>query len=431
LSNYAKVENALTGSPGSSIKLRGWIHRKFHVGKKIFIWLRDSTGYIQCVLEEEKVGKEAFDSFERARRESSVEVEGVLKEDSRAPGGKELEVVSGRVVGYSEDFPIKGGEGVEFLLDNRHLWLRSTQLNAVMKIKHTIIKLLRDYYINDGWYETTPPILTSSAVEGGATLFKVDYFGEPVFLSQSAQFYLEVLIFSLEKVFSITPSFRAERSRTRRHLSEYYHFEVEAAWMDMEELMKVTERSIEYVVQGVLEERQRELEILKRNVESLRKVKAPFPRITYTEAIEILQRNGVSISWGEDYGADEEAILTRSFELPFFVTFFPRSIKPFYMKLSESDERVVKGFDLLAPEGYGEIIGGSQREDNYDILLSRIQEQGYDPKDYYWYLDLRRFGSVPHSGYGLGIERITMWVAGLEHIRDAIPFPRFRDRTKP
>lgn len=431
LEDFIKVQEAFSKGQGERAKLRGWIHRKFHVGKKIFIWLRDSSGYMQCVVEEEKVGKDVFNSFEEAKRESSVEVEGVIREDSRAPGGKELEVSGGRVVSFSEDFPIKGGEGVEFLLDNRHLWLRSTQLTAVMKIKHTVMKLLRDFYINDGWYETTPPIFTSSAVEGGATLFKVDYFGEPVYLSQSAQFYLEVLIFSLEKVFSITPSFRAERSRTRRHLSEYYHFEVEAAWMDMEELMKVTERSIEYVVQGVLDERRKELELLKRDLEPLKKVKAPFPRITYTEAIEILKKKGVQIAWGDDYGADEEAILTRSFETPFFVTHFPRTIKPFYMKLSEEDSRVVKGFDLLAPEGYGEIIGGSQREDSYEVLLSRIKEQGYDPKDYYWYLDLRKYGSVPHSGYGLGIERVTMWLAGLEHIRDAIPFPRFRDRTKP
>jgi len=431
LDGFAKVEQAFSMNSGDKVRLRGWIHRKFHVGKKIFVWLRDSTGYIQCVVEEEKVERSVFSSFEEAKRESSIEIEGIVKEDSRAPGGKEVEVMGGRVVSFSEDFPIKGGEGVEFLLDNRHLWLRSTHLTAVMKIKHSIMKLLREFYLNDGWYETTPPILTSSAVEGGATLFKVDYFGEPVYLSQSAQFYLEVLIYSLEKVFSITPSFRAERSRTRRHLSEYYHFEVEAAWMSMEELMDVTEKSIEYVVQNVLDERAKELEILGRNVEPLKRVKAPFPRITYTEAIDILKKKGVQINWGDDYGADEEAVLTRSFETPFFVTHFPKSVKPFYMKVSEEDEKVVKGFDLLAPEGYGEIIGGSQREDNYEVLLNRIKEQGYDPRDYYWYLDLRKYGSVPHSGYGLGIERVTMWIAGLEHIRDATPFPRFRDRTKP
>ncbi|MEM0021029.1 MAG: asparagine--tRNA ligase [Fervidicoccaceae archaeon] len=431
MEKFGKVQDAFSHAENEKIRIRGWIYRKFHVGKKIFLWVRDSSGYIQCVVEEEKVGNNIFAQFEEARRESSVEIEGKVREDPRAPGGKEIEVSWGKVVGYSDDFPIKGGEGVEFLLDNRHLWLRSMQLTYVMKIKHSVLKLLREFYVNDGWYETTPPILTSSAVEGGATLFKVDYFGEPVYLSQSAQFYLEVLIYSLEKVFSITPSFRAERSRTRRHLSEYYHFEVEAAWMDMDELMKVTEKTIEYVVQGVLDERSRELELLGRNVEALKKVKHPFPRISYTEAIDILRREGVQINWGDDYGADEEALLTRKFETPFFITHFPRSIKPFYMKVSENDERVVKGFDLLAPEGYGEIVGGSQREDNYEVLLSRIKEQGYDPKDYYWYLDLRRFGSVPHSGYGLGVERVTMWISGLEHIRDAIPFPRFRDRTKP
>ncbi|MEM3228958.1 MAG: asparagine--tRNA ligase, partial [Fervidicoccaceae archaeon] len=311
MEKFGKVQDAFSHAENEKIRIRGWIYRKFHVGKKIFLWVRDSSGYIQCVVEEEKVGNNIFAQFEEARRESSVEIEGKVREDPRAPGGKEIEVSWGKVVGYSDDFPIKGGEGVEFLLDNRHLWLRSMQLTYVMKIKHSVLKLLREFYVNDGWYETTPPILTSSAVEGGATLFKVDYFGEPVYLSQSAQFYLEVLIYSLEKVFSITPSFRAERSRTRRHLSEYYHFEVEAAWMDMDELMKVTEKTIEYVVQGVLDERSRELELLGRNVEALKKVKHPFPRISYTEAIDILRREGVQINWGDDYGADEEALLTR------------------------------------------------------------------------------------------------------------------------
>ncbi|AFH43371.1 asparaginyl-tRNA synthetase [Fervidicoccus fontis Kam940] len=416
---------------GSEVSIRGWIHRKFQVGKKIFIRVRDSSGVIQCVIEEGVVGKEKFNEFEGAKRESSVVVSGKLRTDERAPGGKEMYVSEGKVVGFADDFPIKGYEGVEFLLDNRHLWLRSTYLTNVMKVKHTALKLLREFHTQEGWWEVTPPIITSSAVEGGATLFKVDYFGEPAYLSQSAQFYLEVLIYSLEKVFALTPSFRAEKSRTRRHLSEYYHFEIEGAWMDMEELMKFTERTVEYVVQNLIDERQKELEDLGRDIESLKRVKAPFERITYTKAIEFLKQNGVNIEWGNDYGADEEAMLTKLFDRPFFVTHFPKTIKPFYMKVDENDERVVKGFDLLAPEGYGEIIGGSQREDSYDVLLKRIVEQGYDPKDYYWYLDLRKYGSVPHSGYGLGIERLVMWVAGLEHIRDAIPFPRFRERSKP
>lgn len=425
------MEDVFKSDEGEEVSLKGWIHRKFVVGKKIFIRLRDSTGIVQCVIEEPIVGTDVYRTFEKAKRESSVRINGKVRKDTRAPGGKEVVVAYGEVIGFSEDFPIKGEESVEFLLDNRHLWLRSTYLTNVMKIKHTVMNLLREYYIEDGWWEVTPPVITSSAVEGGATLFKVDYFGQPAYLSQSAQFYLEVLIYSLEKVFAITPSFRAEKSRTRRHLSEYYHFEVEAAWMDMDELMKVAERSIEYVVQNVIDKRRKELDSLNRKIENLEKVKAPFPRVTYTEALKLLSAKGININWGEDYGADEEFILTSYFDKPFFVTHFPKTIKPFYMKVSESDENVVKGFDLLAPEGYGEIIGGSQREDDYEKLIRRIQEQGYNLEDYYWYIDLRRFGSVPHSGYGLGIERLLMWVAGLEHIRDAIPFPRFRERAKP
>lgn len=416
---------------GVKVELRGWIHRKFSVGGKTFIWLRDHGGYIQCVIDKSSVRGETYEEFERARRESSVIVRGYTKADQRAPGGVEVRVIDGKVIHNSEDFPIKGGESVEFLLDNRHLWLRSTRMQAIMKIKHTLLKALREYFISDGWYEVTPPILTSTAVEGGATLFKVDYFGEPAYLSQSAQFYLEVLCYSLGKVWSITPSFRAEKSRTRRHLSEYTHFEVEAAWMEMEDLIKVAEGSIEYAVGVVLDERRKELELLNRDTSGLERVKAPFPRITYAEAIDRLVRRGFNVRWGDDLGADEEAALTQDFEVPFFVYHFPKTLKPFYMKIEPSNPSVVRGFDLLVPEGYGEIIGGSQREDDYEVLLKRIIEEGYDPANYYWYLDLRRYGSVPHSGFGLGIERALMWIAGLDHIRDATPFPRFRERIKP
>ncbi len=416
---------------GIKVELRGWIHRKFAVGGKIFVWLRDHSGYIQCVVDKSAVEQNVYEAFDKAKRESSIIIRGYTKLDQRAPGGVEVRVTDGKVIHNSEDFPIKGGESVEFLLDNRHLWLRATKMQAIMKIKHSLLKALRDYYIADGWFEVTPPILTSTAAEGGATLFKVDYFGEPAYLSQSAQFYLEVLCYSLGKVWSITPSFRAEKSRTRRHLSEYTHFEVEAAWMEMEELMKVAEQSLEYVVGVVVDERRKELEILGRDVSKLERVKAPFPRITYREAIERLSRKGFNVKWGDDLGADEEAALTTDFDSPFFVYYFPKSLKPFYMKIEPSDPSVVRGFDMLAPEGYGEIIGGSQREDDYETLHSRIVEEGYDPADYYWYLDLRKYGSVPHSGFGLGVERVLMWIAGLDHIRDATPFPRFRERIKP
>ncbi len=418
-------------SDGMKAVLRGWIHRKFNVGGKIFLRLRDSTGVVQCVVDKAVVGEDVYKEIEEAKRESSVIIEGVVRREKRAPGGFEVLVEKARVVGYSDDFPIKGGEGIDFLLEKRHLWLRSRKLTSVMKIKHSILKALRQYYIEEGWWEVTPPILTASAVEGGATLFKVDYFGEPAYLSQSAQLYLEVLVYSLEKVWSITPSFRAEKSRTRRHLSEYTHFEAEAAWMDMDEMMHVAEKTVEYVIASVVEERRRELEELGRDISVLERVRAPFPRITYTEAVEILKKDGMIFEWGMDFGADEEAVLTRHFDTPFFVTLFPKKIKAFYMKLYDQNPNLVLGFDMLAPEGYGEIIGGSQREDNYEILLNRIREEGLDPADYQWYLDLRRYGSVPHSGYGLGVERLLMWIAGLDHIRDTTPFPRFRGRITP
>lgn len=431
--DYASAGDVLEGRfpEGSTVRLRGWIHRKFVVGGKIFIRLRDATGVVQCVIDKSTVGDDVHASFEQAKRESSVAVEGVVRREPRAPGGWEVHVKRGRVVWPSEDFPIRGREGIEFLLDHRHLWLRSTRMRDIMKVKHTVLNALREYYLERGWWEVTPPILTASAVEGGATLFKVDYFGEPAYLSQSAQLYLEVLVYTLEKVWAITPSFRAEKSRTRRHLSEYTHFEVEAAWMDMEMMMRVVEETVEHVVSRVLEERERELRALGRDLSALEKVRRPFPRLTYTEAVEKVRARGLGMEWGEDFGADEEAALTSYFDKPFFVTLFPREIKAFYMKEYESNPRLVKGFDLLAPEGYGEIVGGSEREDNLDKLLARIREQGLDPHDYQWYLDLRRYGSVPHSGYGLGVERLVMWIAGLDHIRDATPFPRFRERLRP
>ncbi|MEM4879599.1 MAG: amino acid--tRNA ligase-related protein, partial [Desulfurococcaceae archaeon] len=277
-----------------------------------------------------------------------------------------------------------------------------------------------------------PPILTASACEGGATLFPVDYFGTRAYLSQSAQLYLEALIYVLEKVWSLTPSFRAERSRTRRHLAEYWHLEPEAAWYDMYDMMKVAEELVSYIVEKTLEERNSELVDLGRDLDKLRKaLNTPYPRIRYDEAIEILQKKGINVQWGDDLGADEERVLTEEFETPFFITHFPRNVKSFYMKIDRSNPNVVLGFDLLAPEGYGEIIGGGQREDDYDTLYKRILEQGLNPDDYKWYLDLRKYGSVPHSGFGLGIERAVMWIAGIDHIRETMPFPRFRERIYP
>ncbi len=420
------------GMIGKEVTVRGWVHRVFKVGGKVFAWVRDPTGIVQVVFEKSSLPGDDWPKVKKLTRESSLEVTGTVREDPRAPGGREILASNLKVYGYSPPFPIRGKEDIEFLLDIRHLWLRSRRMSAIMKIKHTILKALREWLLKEGWWEVTPPILTGSAVEGGATLFEVKYFDKKAYLSQSAQLYLEVLIFSLGKVWSLTPSFRAEKSRTRRHLSEYWHLEIEGAWFDMEDTMKVAEEMVAYSVRKVLEERKEELELLGRDASKLEPaLETPYPRITYDEAIERLKSKGFKIEWGDDLGADEERALTSDFDRPFFVTHFPKHIKAFYMKPDPQRPEVVLGYDLLAPEGYGEIIGGSQREDDYEKLLQRIKEEGLNPKDYEWYLDLRKYGSVPHSGFGLGVERLVMWVAGLDHIRDATPFPRWRGRIYP
>jgi asparaginyl-tRNA synthetase len=417
---------------GLRVCIRGWIYRRSVVGKKAFVRVRDSTGVVQVVIDASKLGEQLVDVLKDIGLEASVVTCGLVKESERAPGGFEIEADYFTIIGYSRDFPIKGGEGIDYLMDNRHLWIRSPRYSKIFRIKHTILTAGREYFIKNGYWEVTPPILTASACEGGATLFPVDYFSTKAYLSQSAQLYLEALVYVLEKVFSLTPSFRAEKSRTRRHLTEYWHLEPEAAWHSMEDMMKVAEGLVAHIVERVLEERRRELEDLGRDINNLKKsLNTPYPRVKYDEAIEILQKKGVNVKWGDDLGADEERILTMEFETPFFLTHFPKSIKSFYMKIDRSRPEVVLGFDLLAPEGYGEIIGGGEREDDYNILYQRVLEQGLNPEEYKWYLDLRRYGSVPHSGFGLGVERVVMWIAGLDHIREAIPFPRYREKIYP
>lgn len=417
---------------GQRVCIRGWIYRRSVVGKKAFVRIRDSTGVIQVVVDASKLGEKIIEELKDIGLEASATVCGFVKQSERAPGGYEIYADIFTIIGYSRDFPIKGGEGIDYLLDVRHLWIRSPKYAKIFKIKHTVLKAGRDYFTSNGWWEVTPPIITASACEGGATLFPIDYFDTRAYLSQSAQLYLEALVYVLEKVWSLTPSFRAERSRTRRHLAEYWHLEPEAAWYNMDNMMHVAEELVSYIVERVIEERKSELVDLGRNIDILKKaIHIPYQRIKYDEAIEILQKKGVDINWGDDLGADEERILTIDFDAPFFLTHFPKNIKSFYMKIDRLRSDVVLGFDLLAPEGYGEIIGGGEREDDYNTLYKRIVEQGLNPDDYKWYLDLRKYGSVPHSGFGLGIERVVMWISGLEHIRETIPFPRFRERAYP
>ncbi len=406
---------------GKKVKIRGWVYRKRQLKGKTFLVLRDSTGIVQCVLEGETP----------ASIESSVEVSGVLRRDKRAPTGYEIIVEKISIVGLSERFPITKDQSVEFLLDVRHLWLRSRKLTAIMKIKETVLESAREWFKKNGFHEVTPPIIVSGQCEGGSTLFSFNYFGKKAYLSQSAQLYLESLIFSLEKVYSLTPSFRAEKSRTRRHVAEYWHLEAEMAWMDYIDNMRVQEKLVSHIVKRVLEKREEELLFLGRDLKPLKRVKPPFGRMTYEEAVKILQEKGVEIEWGDDLGADEERELTRYSKKPFFVTHYPREMKAFYMKVNPNDPKTVLCSDMMAPEGYGEVIGASQREDDMKLLLESMKMFGLKKKDYEWYLDLRRYGSVPHSGFGLGIERLLMWVCGLDHIRDTLPYPRVMNRYYP
>jgi asparaginyl-tRNA synthetase len=416
---------------GKKITLRGWIYNIRSSGGILFILLRDSTGIAQCTVRKDSMKEETFSTIEHLGLESTIKVVGNVKKDKRAPGGFEVRVSKVEVLRETQNYPLtKKKHGAAFLRDYRHLHLRSPKLTAVMKIKHEVLQAIREWFIKHDFYEVTPPIIVKTACEGGSTLFKMHYFDQEAYLSQSAQLYLEAMIYSLEKVFAVTPSFRAEKSRTTRHLAEYWHIEGEMAWCDFEDNMEIQEQLIEYTVQAVVKRRKDELKTLDRDVKSLKKVKTPFPRITYDKAIEMLKKDGFKVSWGLDFGTKEERQLSTHFQKPFFIMEFPKKIKAFYMK-EASDPRKVLGADLIAPQGYGELIGGSQREDDFEKIKQRLKEEGERLEDYEWYLDLRRYGSVPHSGFGLGTERLVRWICDLDHIDKTIPFPRTVSRVYP
>ena len=429
---FARVEDVLRNPiVGKEYSLRGWAYRTRHVGGLVFVVLRDSTGILQVVVEQGAVPEEDFEQAKQTTVESSLQVRGVLREEARAPGGYELHARSYRLVHKAERFPITKDKSDEFLLDNRHLWVRSRQMNAILKIRSTVFWAIHEWFRENGYYEVQGPMFVGAAVEGGATLFEVPYFGRKAYLTQSSQFYLEALIFSLERVYTIAPSFRAEKSRTRRHLTEFWHAEAEVAWYGNEDMMKDEERLVEHVVQTVLDERVRELELLSRDTEPLERVKAPFPRVRFTEVRDMLTSMGYEVPMDSDLGIDEETAISKRFEKPFFITHFPREAKAFYHRPDPSDPRFCLNHDMLAPEGYGEIIGGGERIWELDVLLERIREEGLNPEDYKWYIDLRRYGSVPHAGYGLGVDRLVTWIADLGHIKYAIPFPRTIRRLRP
>jgi len=415
------------------IEIRGWLFNKRSSGKVVFPIIRDGTGYIQGVATLDNFTQEELDSFEKIPIESSIIVIGDLKKEPRAPGGYELMLKKVNVVSYSEEYPIqKKDHSIDFLLERRHLWIRSRKQNAILRIRSEVIKAIRDFLDSKGFVLVDAPILTPSACEGTTTLFSLDYFDlGKAYLSQSGQLYMESACMALGKVYCFGPAFRAEKSKTRRHLTEFWMVESEMAYWDWQDNMNLQEELVSYVVQRVLEKRKRELEILERDTKPLENVVPPFPRITYREAIEILKNNGLNVEYGDDFGGDEETIISNQFDKPVFIHHYPAKIKPFYMQPDPENPDEVLNNDLLAPEGYGEIIGGSQRIHDLKLLEEKIKEYNLPREAFEWYIDLRRYGSVPHSGFGLGIERTVAWICGLKHVREAIPFPRMIYRIYP
>lgn len=415
---------------GKEVGLRGWVYRKRSSGGVQFIVLRDSTGVIQIAVKKENVSEKEYEDVDKALIESSIAVRGVVKEDKRAPGGYEVEAKKVSVTSFSEPFPITEHQSTELLLDLRHLWIRSQRLTNIMKARHYMVNYLREFFVSKGFWEVAPPIITQSACEGGATVFPIQYFEQKAYLTQSAQLYLEGLIYSLEKVFCFIPAFRADRSRTVRHLSEYWTLEPEMAYYNSEQNIQLQEEMISYVCKKMANHREL-LEYFGRNPKELAGVEPPFKRLSYDEALEELAKKGVRKEWGDDMGVEDEKVLTAEAKKPIVVYNYPKKAKAFYMRINPDNPETVLNNDMLAPEGHGEIIGGSERIWEYGELMERMKEQGLNLKEYGWYIDLRKYGSVPHSGFGLGVERLLKWLLNLEHIRDAIPFPRTINRVYP
>jgi len=420
---------------GEEVTVKGWLYNKTDKGKLQFLLVRDGTGIVQGVVFKGNVEPETFEAARRVSQESSLIVTGTVRADSRAPGipgGYELLVSGLQIVQLAKDYPITPKEhGVDFLMQHRHLWLRSSRQWAIMRIRAEVVRAIRDWLDSHGFVNVDAPILTPSSCEDTTTLFETDYFGEPAYLTQSGQLYNEAAIMAFGKVYCFGPTFRAEKSKTRRHLMEFWMVEPEMAYADLEDCMRVEEEFVTYIVQRVLERRQGELRLLGRDTSKLEKVAPPFPRLSYDEAVEILNREGVSIEWGDDFGAPHETALAQRFEKPLFVHHYPTQCKAFYMEPEPDRPEVCRSVDLLAPEGYGEIIGGGQRISDLKLLEQRIREHNLPRQAYEWYLDLRRYGSVPHAGFGLGVERTVAWICGIHHIRETIPFPRMLERIYP
>jgi asparaginyl-tRNA synthetase len=422
----------LSGHVGERVEIDGWLYNKRASGKLQFPILRDGSGYLQCVVSKKEVDEATWNAVDGAGQESTVHVAGTVRAEPRAPGGVELGVETFEVRAGAEGYPITPKEhGTAFLMDQRHLWLRSSRQVAVLRIRSEIEQACRDYFYQNGFVLVDSPILTANAAEGMSTLFETDYFGQKAYLSQSGQLYLEPAAAALGKVYCLGPTFRAEKSKTRRHLMEFWMIEPEVAFMDFDGLQELAEDFVEYIVGRAVERCQEELKTLERDLSKLANVRKPFPRITYREAIELLASKGMPVQFGDDIGGDEETVIANSFDRPVIITRYPTAIKAFYMQPDPGDPDVVLGMDMIAPEGYGEIIGGSQRIHDHDLLLQRIQQHNLPLDAFQWYLDIRKYGTFPHSGFGMGIERAVAWVSGVHHLRECIPYPRMLNRIYP
>jgi asparaginyl-tRNA synthetase len=415
----------LAAHDGQQVSLGGWVYNKRSSGKVRFLILRDGTGYLQCVAFVKDVTPETFDLMDRVSLESSVTVRGTVRLDARAPGGVELSLKEVTLHHMAEEYPIgKKEHGTGFLMEQRHLWLRSSRQVAILRTRSEIEQSFRDYYYQNGFTLIDSPILTPAACEGTTTLFETDYFGEKAYLSQSGQLYLEPACMALGKVYCFGPTFRSEKSKTRRHLMEFWMLEPEVAFAGLQEVMDLAEDFLVYVVSRVLDRCEEELKILERDTGKLEQVQKPFPRVTYKQAVEQLHGLGADLKYGDDFGGDDETVLTQQYDRPLMVHRYPAAVKAFYMEPDPEDPSLALCVDVLAPEGYGEIIGGSERIHDHDLLLKRIREHGLPQEAFQWYLDIRKYGTVKHGGFGIGLERTVAWICGLPHVRETIPYPR-------
>ncbi|MBD3224310.1 MAG: asparagine--tRNA ligase [Caldithrix sp.] len=417
---------------GQEVTIRGWLYNMRSSGKLRFLLVRDGSETIQCVVFKKDVSEATFADTDQLTQESSIVLTGVVSADERSPLGYEIQVKTLQIVQLADEYPISKKEhGVDFLMDHRHLWLRSSKQHAILRIRHEIIRAAQEYFNKEDFILVDSPVFTPNAAEGTTTLFETDYFGSKAYLTQSGQLYAEAGAMAFGKVYCYGPTFRAEKSKTRRHLTEFWMIEPEAAFFDLDDDMQLAEEFVSHIVQSVLKNRQPELQTLERDTSKLECIKPPFPKIHYEEAVDILKKNHIEFRHGDDFGGTDETVISEQFDQPVIVHHYPAAIKAFYMKRDPQEPQYALAMDMLAPEGYGEIIGGSQREDDYETLLQRIREHNLPEDAFAWYLDLRKYGSVPHSGFGLGIERTVAWIAGIQHIRETIPFPRTLQRLNP